>query len=180
MRLRTSFTPGACRWTSTQATWSMCGWTPCSATPPPWASSMTSTTTTTSTGPPTYTLWAREIVRFLHHLARHAHEHGHALPRRCSATAGCSGRRQDVQVQGQRGGPLYSGGEVRGGHPALLPAAHTFPFGSDLLQRGPHQHHQRGPGPATWATCSTAPCPWWASTSAAPCPGRGRRTLWTS
>ena len=57
------------------------------------------------------------------------------------------GRRQDVQVQGQRGGPLYPGGEVRGGRPALLPAAHLpLRLRRQFLQRVPHQHHQRGPG----------------------------------
>ena len=30
--------PGACPWTLTRATWSTCGSTPCSTTPPPWAS----------------------------------------------------------------------------------------------------------------------------------------------
>ena len=74
----------------------------------------------------------------LHHLARHAHEHGYApaqegvRPRLAAA-----GRRQDVQVQGQRGGPLYPGREVRRGRPALLPAAHLpLRLRRQLLQRG--------------------------------------------
>ena len=64
--------------------------------------------------PRTSTLWARRRPVPLHHLARHADEHGDApaqegvRPRLAAA-----GRRKDVQVQGQRGRSLYPGGEVR-------------------------------------------------------------------
>ena len=58
-----------------------------------------------------------------------------------------AGRRQDEQEQGQCGGSLPAGREVRRRRPALLPAAH-LPLRQrrQLLQRGPHQHHQRGSG----------------------------------
>ena len=65
----------------------------------------------------------KEIVRF-HYLARHADEYGNATAQACLRPwLAAAGRRQDVQVQGQCGGPLSAGGAVRNGRAALLPAA---------------------------------------------------------
>ena len=91
----------------------------------------------------------KEIVRF-HSIIWPAllHEPGHPpaqeglRPRLAAA-----GRRQDVQVQGQRGGPLSAGGEVRRGRPALLPAAHLpLRLRRQLLQRAADPDHQHRPG----------------------------------
>ena len=50
---------GACPWTSTRATWSMCGSTPSPTISTPWVMRTADTMTLRSTGPPTSTLWAR-------------------------------------------------------------------------------------------------------------------------
>ena len=51
------------------------------------------------------------------------------------------------QVQGQCGGPLPAGPAVRGGRPALLPAAGVpLRHRRQLLQRDPHQPHQHRSG----------------------------------
>ena len=54
---------------------------------------------------------------------------------------------QDVQVQGQRGGPVYPGGEVRRGRPAVLPDADVpLRLRRQLLQRTADPDHQHRPG----------------------------------
>ena len=72
----------------------------------------------------------------LHHLASYAHEHGDAPAQaRLWPRVAPAGRGQDVQVQGQCGGPLCAGGEVRGGFPAVLPDADLpLRFRRELLQ----------------------------------------------
>ena len=84
----------------------------------------------------------------LHHLARHPHEPGPAPAQEgLWSRLAAAGRRQNVQEQGQRGGPLHSGRAVRGGRPALFPDA-DLPLRQrrQLLQRAAHRHHQPGPG----------------------------------
>ena len=58
-----------------------------------------------------------------------------------------AGRRQDVQVQGQCGGSLSAGGEVRRGCPAVLPAA-DLPLRQrrKFLQRAADPDHQHRSG----------------------------------
>ena len=128
---------------------------------PPWASATRNITITTNTGLPMYHIVGKEIVRF-HSiiwpamlmsmempLPKHVYGHGWLV----------HGRRQDVQVQGQRGGSLCAGGDVRRGRPALLPAAHLpLRLRRQLLQRAADQAPSTPTWPTTWATWSAAPC----------------------
>ena len=84
-----------------------------------------------------------------------------------------AGRRQDVQVQGQRrSDPYHPGRDATAWTPCASSCCATFPFGSrrQLLQRERSSSASTSTWPTTWATWSAAPLPWSASTSAAPCP----------
>ena len=78
---------------------------------------------------------------------------------------------QDVQVQGQRGGPLYPGGEVRGGRPAVLPHAHLPPSAPTATSPTSCSSRPSTPTwPTTWATWCPGPPPWPRSTLGRICP----------
>ena len=130
---------GASRWTSTPATWCMCGSTPCPTTSPPWATGNGRYHDYEKFWPADVHFVGKEIVRF-HSIIWPAML---MSPGPAPAQEGvrprlaAAGRRQDVQVQGQRGGPLPAGRALRRGRAALLPAARVpLRHRRQLLQRG--------------------------------------------
>ena len=114
----------------------------------------------------------------LHHLARHAHERWTCPCRsRSSATAGCChGRRQDVQVQGQRRRPLRPRASCYGVDALRFFLLRDVPLrlGRQLLQRAADPDASTSTSPTTSATSSPARPRWSRSTSAASSPPRAR------
>ena len=114
--------PGGLR---SRATWSMCGSTPCSTTPPPWASMNDSYHDYDKYWPADVHFVGKEIVRF-HSIIWPAMlmSMGMPLPKKVFGHGWLllDGGKMS-QVQGQRGRPVSAGRALRRGRAALLPAA---------------------------------------------------------
>ena len=177
--------PGASPWTLTRATWSMCGWTPCSTTPPPWASATTSTTTTSSYWPADVHIVGKEIVRF-HSiiwpamlmsmempLPKHVYGHGWLL-----LDGGKMSKSKGNVVD------PYVLAEQFGVDALRFFLLRTFPFGTDgnFSNELLIQHHQHRPGQRPGQPGQPHHRHGGASTSAAPCPtaaGQDSPSRWT-